>query len=305
MEPISFDGQVAVITGGGGGLGRTYALELARRGAKVVVNDLGGNPDGTGGGAIPAEQVVAEITAGGGEAVASPESVGAPEGGEAIIQSAIDAFGRVDILINNAGILRDKSFAKLSPDELEAVLTVHLKGAFYVSQPAFRQMKAQGYGRLLFTTSAAGLFGNFGQTNYSAAKAGLLGLSSTLALEGASAGITSNVIAPLARTRLTEPLFAPMGLGEASAKLDPELVTPMVIYLVSKDCTLTHEIYAAGAGWFGRVFVGVSPGSYPADIGSATAEDIRDHLAEIRSQDGYIVPDDCATAMAPMAKALF
>jgi NAD(P)-dependent dehydrogenase (short-subunit alcohol dehydrogenase family) len=299
MNPISFDDQVAVVTGAGGGLGKTYALELARRGARVVVNDLGGNPDGTGSAASPAEQVVAEIEAAGGEAVANFDSVGAPEGGQAIIEAALSNYGRVDIVINNAGILRDKSFVKMEPDEIDAVLTVHLRGAFFVSQPAFKQMKAQGYGRLLFTTSAAGLFGNFGQTNYSAAKMGLVGLSSTLALEGAKSGITSNVIAPLARTRLTDELLGPMG-----EKLGPELVTPMAIYLVSKECTLTHEVFAAGAGWFGRAFVGLTPGAFPAETGSATVEDIRDQIGEIRAEDGYIVPTDATNAMSPIMKVL-
>ena len=299
MNPISFDEQVAVITGAGGGLGKTYALDLARRGAKVVVNDLGGNPDGTGSGSSPAEDTVAEIKAAGGEAVACFDSVATPEGGQAIIDAAISNFGRVDVVINNAGILRDKSFANMALGEIEAVLDVHLKGAFFVSQPAFRQMKQQGYGRMLHTTSAAGLFGNFGQTNYSAAKAGLLGLSSTIAIEGAKAGITSNVIAPLARTRLTDELLGPMG-----EKLGPEHVTAMAVYLVSKDCTLTHEVFAAGAGWFGRVFVGMTPGAFPASGDIATAEDIREQLGEIRAEDGYIVPTDANAAVAPMAKVL-
>jgi len=299
MDPITFDGQVAVITGAGGGLGRTYALELARRGAKVVVNDLGGNPDGTGAASSPAEQTVAEITAAGGEAVASFDSVATPEGGQAIVDAAVTTFGRVDILVNNAGILRDKSFVKMSATEIDAVLDVHLRGAFFVSQPAFRQMKTQGYGRLLFTTSAAGLFGNFGQTNYSAAKMGLVGLSATLALEGANAGITSNVIAPLARTRLTDDLLGPMG-----DKLGPELVTPMAVYLVSKECTVTHEVFAAGAGWFGRAFVGLTAGSFPAAIGSATAEDIRGHIGEIRAEEGFMVPTDATNAMGPIMKVL-
>ncbi|HVW34286.1 MAG TPA: SDR family NAD(P)-dependent oxidoreductase [Acidimicrobiia bacterium] len=299
MDTISFDDQVAVITGAGGGLGKTYALELARRGAKVVVNDLGGAPDGTGSASSPAEDTVAEIKAAGGEAVACFDSVATPEGGQAIIDAALANFGRVDIVINNAGILRDKSFANMALGEINAVLDVHLKGAFFVSQPAFRHMKAQGYGRFLHTTSAAGLFGNFGQTNYSAAKAGLLGLSSTIAIEGAKAGITSNVIAPLARTRLTDELLGPMG-----EKLGPEHVTAMAVFLVSKDCPLTHEVFAAGAGWFGRVFIGMAPGAFPASGGTATAEDIRDHLREIRAEDGYIVPLDANAAVAPMAKVL-
>jgi NAD(P)-dependent dehydrogenase (short-subunit alcohol dehydrogenase family) len=300
MNPISFDDQVAVITGAGGGLGKGYALELARRGAKVVVNDLGGNPDGTGSGSSPAEMTVAEITAAGGEAVASFDSVATPEGGQAIIDAALSNFGRVDIVINNAGILRDKGIAKMTTEEWEAVLDVHLRGAFFVSQPAFRQMKEQQYGRLLFTTSAAGLFGNFGQTNYSAAKMGLVGLSNTLAIEGAKANITSNVIAPLARTRLTDELMGPMG-----EKLDPELVTPMAVYLVSRDCTLTHETFAAGAGWFGKVFVGLAPGAFPAEGGGVpTVEEVRDRIGDIRAEEGYIVPTDAMNAMGPIMKVL-
>ena len=200
MSDIRFDGRVAVITGAGGGLGKTYALDLGRRGAKVVVNDLGGKSDGTGGGHSMADGVVDEIKSAGGEAIANYDSVSTPEGGEGIIRSAVEKFGRVDVVINNAGILRDKTFLKLTPDELGIVLDVHLKGAFYVSQPAFRVMKEKGYGRFVFTSSAAGIFGNFGQTNYGAAKMGLVGLMNVLAVEGAKYNIRCNTIAPTART---------------------------------------------------------------------------------------------------------
>lgn len=280
---ISFDGQVAVITGAGRGLGRTYALELARRGARVVVNDVGGDTDDSGTQSHPAANVVAEIEKAGGEAVANTDSIDTADGGAALINAAVHTFGRVDIVINNAGILRDKTFAKMTPAEFDPVLDVHLRGAFFVSQPAFALMKQQGYGRLIFTTSAAGLFGNFGQANYSAAKMGLVGLSSALAIEGAKFGINSNVIAPLARTRLTDGL-----LGDLGSSLDPGLVTPMVVYLASRDCALTHEVYAAGAGWYGRVFVGMTPG-WLSDS-TATADDIADHLDQIRSEQGYLVP---------------
>jgi NAD(P)-dependent dehydrogenase (short-subunit alcohol dehydrogenase family) len=210
MSEIRFDDRVAVITGAGGGLGKTYAVELARRGAKIVVNDLGGAADGTGGGSSMADATVREIEEAGGTALANYDSVATPEGGAAIIQTALDAFGQVDVVINNAGILRDKSFVKLEPKDLKAVLAVHLEGAFYVSQPAFRAMKERSYGRFLFTASTAGIFGNFGQTNYGAAKFGLVGLSNVLAIEGAKYNINSNAIAPVAKTRMTENLLGPL-----------------------------------------------------------------------------------------------
>lgn len=281
---ISFADQVAVVTGAGRGLGRTYALELASRGAKVVVNDVGAATDGSDTGSTPAREVVAQIEAAGGTAIANSESIATPDGGAAVVDAALNNFGRVDVVINNAGILRDKTFAKMSVADFDAVADVHLRGAFCVSRPAFAAMKEQGYGRMVFTTSAAGLFGNFGQANYGAAKMGLVGLSSGIAIEGARYGITSNVIAPLARTRLTDGL-----LGEAGDSLDPSLVTPMVVYLASKECTLTHEIYAAGAGWYGRTFVGLTPGWLP-DSGPASVEDIADHIEHIRREDGYLVP---------------
>jgi NAD(P)-dependent dehydrogenase (short-subunit alcohol dehydrogenase family) len=282
---IEFDRRVAIITGAGGGLGKTYALELARRGAKVVVNDLGGNPDGTGGAASPADTTVEEIRAAGGEAVANYDSVATPEGGAAITQAALDAFGTVDILINNAGILRDKSFANLALADLQAVIDVHLMGAFHVTQPAFRVMKEKGYGRLLFTSSAAGVFGNFGQANYGAAKMGLVGLSNVLAVEGAKTGITSNVIAPIAKSRLTEQLLGPLADVVAA-----ECVTPLALYLVSQACELTHEIFAVGGGKYSRVFVAEAPGWFAGQGVRPTVEDIAAHIGEIRAEDGYSVP---------------
>ncbi len=241
MSEIRFDDRVAVITGAGGGLGRTYALEFAKRGAKVVVNDLGGAADGSGAGTSMADQVVKEIEEAGGTAVSNYDSVATPEGGEAIIQTALDNFGQVDIVVNNAGILRDKSFAKLSQAELELVLDVHLKGGFFVSQPAFRAMKEKNYGRFVHTSSAAGIFGNFGQTNYGAAKMGLVGLSNVIAVEGAKNNIHSNVIAPIARTRMTEDLLGPM-----AEKVLPDCVTPLTVFLSSEACDVTHSIYSVG-----------------------------------------------------------
>jgi len=299
MSEIRYDGRVAVITGAGGGLGKTYALDLGRRGAKVVVNDLGGKADGTGAGQSMADQVVAEIKQAGGEAVANYDSVSTPEGGEAIIRAAVDAFGKVDVVINNAGILRDKTFAKLTPEELGLVIDVHLKGAFYVSQPAFRVMKDNGYGRFLFTSSAAGIFGNFGQTNYGAAKMGLVGLMHVLAVEGAKYNIKCNAIAPTARTRMTEELLGPL-----APLLDPDAVTPLVTYLCSERCEQTHEIYSVGGGRFARIFVGLTPGWVAGGGAKTTAEDIEAHIEQIRDPEGYTIPASITDELKILAKVL-
>jgi NAD(P)-dependent dehydrogenase (short-subunit alcohol dehydrogenase family) len=296
---IRFDGRVAVITGAGRGLGRSHALELARRGAQVVVNDLGGATDGSGSNATAADLVVGEIERQGGTAVANHDSVATPEGGEAIIAAALDNFGRVDIVVNNAGILRDRSFAKMSREDVDGVLDVHLKGAFFVSQPAFRAMKEKRYGRLLFTASAAGVFGNFGQANYGAAKMGLVGLSNVLAQEGAKYGITSNVIAPIARTRMTEGIMDGLGL-----KLDPEYVTSLVCYLASEPCTLSHEIFSVGAGRYARVFVGLCPGWSDRKAESISAEDVAAHIEQIRDPAGYVIPGSASDEMMAVMKAL-
>jgi NAD(P)-dependent dehydrogenase (short-subunit alcohol dehydrogenase family) len=203
------------------------------------------------------------------------------------------------VVINNAGILRDKSFVKLEPPDLEIVLDVHLKGAFFVSQPAFRVMKEQGYGRFLFTASAAGIFGNFGQTNYGAAKMGLVGLSNVLAVEGAKNNIKSNVIAPIAKTRLTENLLGPM-----AANLEPNTVTPLACYLVSEQCELTHEVFSVGGGRFARIFVGLTPGWFAGKGKAVTLEDVRDHLGQIMDEKGYIVPKSIGDEMRVIAKDL-
>jgi NAD(P)-dependent dehydrogenase (short-subunit alcohol dehydrogenase family) len=299
MSDIRFDGRVAVITGAGGGLGKTYALELGRRGAKVVVNDLGGKADGSGAGHSMADQVVNEIKAAGGEAIANYDSVSTPEGGEAIVDAAVKRFGKLDIVINNAGILRDKTFAKLTPEELGLVIDVHLKGAFYVSQPAFRVMKDNGYGRFLFTSSAAGIFGNFGQTNYGAAKMGLVGLMHVLAVEGAKYNIRCNAIAPTARTRMTEELLGPL-----APLLDPEAVTPLVVYLTSEACELTHEIYSVGGGRFARIFVGLTPGWVAPAGKRASAEDIQAHIEQIRDTTGYTIPANITDELRILSKVL-
>ncbi len=296
MSDISFDGRVAVVTGAGGGLGRTYALELARRGAAVVVNDLGGSVNGEGGDHTAAQQVVDEIKAGGGDAAPNFDSVSTPEGGKAVVQTALDAFGKVDIVINNAGFLRDKSFLKLTWDDLEAVIGVHLKAAFYVSQPAFAVMKENGYGRFVFTASNA-TFGNFGQSNYAAAKMGLVGLSNTLSVEGARAGILSNVIMPVAKTRMTEEL-----LGDFAEYLAPELVTPMVTYLASEACTTTHGAYSAAGGRYARVFWGLGQGWYAGSGVTPSAEDVQEHLAQIEDQSDYLVPESTTDEITALNK---
>jgi len=299
MSEIRFDDRVAVITGAGGGLGKTYALELARRGAKIVVNDLGGAADGTGGGSSMADATVKEIEEAGGTAVANYDSVATPEGGQAIVQSALDNFGQIDIVINNAGILRDKSFVKLEPPDLKAVLAVHLEGAFYVSQPAFRAMKERSYGRFLFTASTAGIFGNFGQSNYGAAKFGLVGLSNVLAIEGAKYNIHSNAIAPIAKTRLTESLLGPL-----ADSLEPEQVTPLACYLVSEESNITHEIFSVGGGKFARIFVGMAPGWAAGKGAKPSIEEVRDHIDEIREQEGYSVPGSIGDEMSILVKSL-
>ena len=228
---ISFADQVAIVTGAGGGLGRCHALELARRGAKVVINDLGGTMDGSGGSSDAAEAVVAEIKAMGGEAIANGGSVSDRAGAQSMVDDAMNAWGRVDVLINNAGILRDKSFSKMTLDDFEMVVNVHLMGAAYCSHAVWPIMRAQNYGRILMTTSPSGLYGNFGQTNYGAAKMGQVGLMNSMKIEGAKNNIHTNSIAPVAATSMTENLMP----EEVLEKLGPELVTPAAIFLVSEE----------------------------------------------------------------------
>lgn len=273
VPEMRFDGRVAVITGAGGGLGRAHALELARRGAKVLVNDLGGAVDGSGSSATAAQRVVDEITAAGGEAAPNRDSVATADGGRAIVAAAVEAFGRVDIVVNNAGILRDKAFHKMDQSMIDAVLDVHLRGAFYVTQPAFALMREQGYGRIISTSSASGLFGNFGQANYGAAKAGLAGLTRVLALEGAGHGIKVNAIAPIAHTRMTQDL-----LGELAARVSPESVSPVVAYLAHEDCSVSGNVYSVAGGRVARIVVAETQGMVLPEI---TPEAMRRHVADI------------------------
>jgi NAD(P)-dependent dehydrogenase (short-subunit alcohol dehydrogenase family) len=282
MAALGFDGKVAIITGAGGGLGKQHALSLASRGALVVVNDLGGAVDGSGSDAGAAQLVVDEIKAAGGEAVANTDSVATPEGGESIVQTALDAYGRIDIVVNNAGILRDKTFHNMTPDLLEPVLDVHLKGAFNVTKPAWVHMREQQYGRVISTSSAAGVFGNFGQTNYGAAKMGLVGFTRVLAVEGARYNIRANAIAPLALTRMTEDI-----MGKLGEKLSPSLVSPIVTYLAHESCEATGRLFSVGGGRVAEVFIAEVPGFYKADL---TAEDVAENWAAVTEREGYAVP---------------
>jgi NAD(P)-dependent dehydrogenase (short-subunit alcohol dehydrogenase family) len=248
---VSFAGKVAIVTGAGAGLGRSHALELARRGAKVVVNDLGGSVDGSGGSSEAAKKVVEEIKALGGEAIANGASVADRAGAASIVKDAVAAFGTVDILINNAGVLRDKSFKKMELEDLELVIKVHLLGSAYVTHAVWPLMLDKGYGRIVMTTSSSGLYGNFGQSNYGAAKLGLVGLMNTLKLEGASRNVHVNTIAPIAATRMTEGLGIPQALMD---QLKPELVTPAVLFLASEQAP-NGAIIEAGAGYYAKAHV--------------------------------------------------
>lgn len=279
---IRFDDRVAIVTGAGAGLGRSHALLLAERGAKVVVNDLGGAVDGTGGSATAAEKVVAEIKAKGGQAVANGDSVSDKAGAQRIVQTALDSWGRVDVIINNAGILRDKTMAKMELADFDTVVAVHLLGSAYVTKAAWPVMQKQNYGRIVMTSSNSGLYGNFGQSNYSAAKLGLFGLTNALKQEGAKYGILVNAIAPVAATRMTEALLPP----EALKVLKPELVSPMVAYLCSEACTTTGGVFEAGAGHYAKVQVMEAPGVSFDPSNPVTVEMIADNLAKISDMTG-------------------
>ncbi|NDL55577.1 SDR family NAD(P)-dependent oxidoreductase [Phytoactinopolyspora mesophila] len=273
MPEIGLAGRVVIVTGAGGALGRSYAMLLARRGASVVVNDVGTGDNGP-----SADVVAAEITAAGGRAVANRSSVDNPADAAAIVASALDAFGQVDAVVNNAGILRDRSFAKMTEQEVRDVLEVHVLGAFHVTMAAWPHLKEQGYGRVVNTTSPAGLYGNFGQANYAAAKMALVGLTRTLAIEGRKAGIAVNAVAPVAASPMTETILPP----EALAKIDPDLVAPVVALLCSAACPTSGSILAAGGGHVARVAVTQGPGvHFGASISPETLAKRWDDVASL------------------------
>jgi NAD(P)-dependent dehydrogenase (short-subunit alcohol dehydrogenase family) len=275
MSELRFDGRVAVITGGGRGLGRAYALLLAARGAKIVVNDVGASMTGDGADAGPAQAVVEEIEAAGGEAVACADSVATPEGGRAIVQTAIARFGRIDILVHSAGNVRRAPLKEMSYEDFELVLGVHLRGAFHVVREAFPLMCAQGYGRIVLTSSINGLYGKANNANYSIAKAAMLGLSQTAAIEGAADGVKSNVIVPAAVTRMSEGVdtsqFPPM---------EPDMVAPTVAWLAHESCSVSGETYAAMGGRVARAYLAESPGVFRRDW---TIEQVAADIEAIRS----------------------
>jgi NAD(P)-dependent dehydrogenase (short-subunit alcohol dehydrogenase family) len=294
---VTLEGRVVIVTGAGNGIGRAHAHLLADRGAAVVVNDLGGALDGTGSSGA-AGRVVEEIRSAGGTAVASTDSVSTVDGGASLVRRALDEFGQVDAVIHNAGILRDRTLAKLSDADVTDVLDVHLTGAFNVLRPAWPHMVERGYGRIVLTSSSSGLFGNFGQSNYGAAKAGLIGLMNVLALEGARRGILVNAIAPTAATRMTDGL-----LGELADRFDPGHVAAVVAFLASERCRLNRHILTAGGGRVGRIFLGVTPGWYggPEPV---SPDEIAESIDEICRLDDFIVPESGADEVALIQKAL-
>ncbi len=294
---IRFDGKVAIVTGAGGGLGREHALALAARGAKVVVNDLGAARDGSGGSSAAAEAVVAEIVAAGGEAMANGASVTDPVAVQAMVDAAVAKWGSVDILINNAGILRDKSFAKMTLEDFRFVVDVHLMGAVNCTKAVWDGMRERNYGRIVMTTSSSGLYGNFGQANYGAAKMALVGFMQTLSIEGAKNNIKVNCLAPTAHTRMTEDLGAALPL-EA---LGPELVSPGLLYLVSEEAP-TRVILGAGAGGFERAYVTITQGDFA--VGPDALEQVAARFDAISDRTGEIVPEmGAAQGMIELTKA--
>lgn len=315
-QSIRYDGRVAIVTGAGNGLGRDYALKLAARGARVVVNDLGTDTKGQllgSNGESPAQAVVREIKAAGGDAIACHESCATRAGGSAIVEAALTAFGRVDILIHNAGFLRNAEFEDMTDEQIRAIMDVHLLAGFYVGQPTFTAMKKQGYGRILLTSSASALFGMPWQANYAAAKAGLVGLVHSLAIEGKAHGITANALLPAGSGRLGRgegldfpPDMAaqmPADMGLIAPAMRNEFVTPMVLWLVSERCRTTHALYSATAGRFARVFIGAASGWLADQDRPPQAEDIEQHIAEIDDISRFDTPESVFDEFRPIIAA--
>jgi NAD(P)-dependent dehydrogenase (short-subunit alcohol dehydrogenase family) len=290
---IDFANQVVVVSGAGRGLGRLYALDLARRGAAVVVNDLGGTMEGVGADGAIADRVVAEIREAGGTAVASHDSVDTPKGGAAIVAAAVEAFGRLDAVVSNAGIFHTAPFDELTNDEWRRMLRVHLDGAFHLSQPAYRVMKEQGGGRFVFIASSAGLFGQPNSAHYAAAKAGTMGLANVIAIDGAEHGILANCVLPFGYSRMVWELVGDRDEVEPDPgflhAIEPELVVPIVVYLASRGCDLTHHNFSACAGRFARAFVGLGEG-WVAGNDEPTADDIAAHIEQVAAADPYTIP---------------
>jgi NAD(P)-dependent dehydrogenase (short-subunit alcohol dehydrogenase family) len=290
---IDFTGQVVIVTGAGRGLGRLYALEVARRGGAIVVNDLGGTMRGEGSDAEVADRVVEEIERAGGIAVASHASVASPEGGEAIVRTALERFGRVDAVVSNAGIFHTAEFDRLDAADWRRMLNVHLDGSFHLAQPAFRVMKSQGYGRFVFIASSAGLFGQPQSAHYAAAKAGIVGLTNVVAIEGAAHGILANSVLPFGLSRMVTETVGSEHVAAQSPFLraiDAALVVPIVVFLASRACDFTHHNYSAGAGRYARVFVGLGPGWLAEPGSEPTADDVAAHLAEVSATEPFSVP---------------
>ena len=299
MDELRFDDRVALVTGAGGGLGREHALLLASRGAAVMVNDLGSpTMGGQDHDPSPAQAVVEEISAAGGVAIANSDSVASREGAESMVASALEEFGRLDILINNAGIIRNRTFLNIGEYEFEPVLDVHVKGCFFVTRPAYEHMKTVGYGRIINTSSGSGLFGSFGQTAYSAAKAAIYGFTRTLAIEGSRYGVHVNAIAPGALTRMTGDVLGDDGaMAEMTGlsgedlvyQMGPHQVAPAVVYLAHESCSLNGETLSASGGRVGRAFMGVTKGIYEDEL---TVESVAERIDEVCSEDDYLVPDN-------------
>jgi NAD(P)-dependent dehydrogenase (short-subunit alcohol dehydrogenase family) len=290
--------RVVLVTGAGNGLGASHARLLGSLGAAVVVNDLGGARDGSGSATSAADAVVQEIVAAGGRAVANYDSVASQEGAQSMVAAALDAFGRLDAVVNNAGILRDRSLPKLTAEDIDLVLDVHLKGTIFVSQAAFPVMKAAGFGRFVHTASSSGVFGNFGQTNYAAAKAGIAGFSRALAEEGAKYDILSNVICPVARTRMTDEL-----LGDLADLVAPERVSPLVAALLSPHCKISREMFSAAGGRYARVFSGLTTG-WRSEDEVADASDVLANMKSILSTEEFTVPVNANEELAGLARLL-